>query len=393
MIPKPRPRLGSVVSAGASPNALSALERLSLEQASRLLDEIAVALKSGRDVRLLRQTVANLLGPLIARTEKLDTLPEPLFRWALTELHVQDLERFAKLPPGRMAEAIEAYEVALARADLRLLRSKLDADIWDDYVEQARFKIAGTVFTPAFNGFRSSHLQKAFEADLRLGRRYAEPAALNWALEQAARGRFRNLLVAEFGDDINGLLRPLRRSARATVPPQMLGPLRELFKSQAGYEAMREALESVGSLGHLLEVDHILEKRFLHSLGMALDQLDFPSFLVPKNVAVARNLLLQGVSDFQYVHSFKTQRMRVLFPYGAEGSFNLQEIYNGYRLHYVHELRLGNSALANLDNIFEEAARLAPDRLPPGGLDRTPLPPELLLASVLRAQARIVDPL
>jgi len=60
---------------------------------------------------------------------------------------------------------------------------------------------------------------------------------------------------------------------------------------------------------------------------------------VPANRFAAANFRVAGVHGFAYVHTVKTELMRKWVPYGTESLFTLQELFDAYRLVFVHELK------------------------------------------------------
>jgi hypothetical protein len=385
----------------ASPLVEDTLRKMERDQVQELLDG-TTALVLRRDAPGVLRLLSDTVNPLLQRIQSVEGIPLPHLEWALPRVHVQDLPGLANLRGPELSAALAAYADALAGGGIDALRQKLPPALWAEYLDAARERVAFTVFTTDFSGFRMANLESAMVRDL-LDQGYkayllrkqrqgaAARLALDWAYQQTERSRYYALLLAEFGPDFKTFLKPLVDRIRYEVTAAAAESFKSLVNTQGTYEGLREALRGLGPYGHLFEVDHILEKRFLHTFNAPIDQGDFPSFLVPKNVAVSKNLAKKNVRSFLYVHTTKTVRMRTLFPYGTEGYFDLQEIYDGYRLVYIHEFGLGDTFAPNLDNVFAEMARLAPERLPRGQrvLDMTAISEAELLTRVVRARARV----
>ncbi len=92
--------------------------------------------------------------------------------------------------------------------------------------------------------------------------------------------------------------------------------------------------------GKFLEVDHLVEKRFLGQLPSAnLDPAGWDAKFVPKNPKIASRLNQYRTRPFPYSHSTKTALLKKLIPHGAEGLFTPQEIWDAHAWAF-RELRI-----------------------------------------------------
>jgi hypothetical protein len=180
-------------------------------------------------------------------------------------------------------------------------------------------------------------------------------------------------------------LRPLRKLKRPSVRINLRGPRTRkprvvtpralrVFEEIAGqvdeYAVLRKKLYG---LGHLFEVDHLIEKRFisLFSAHGGTEHPDtWPSMAVPKNRQVAAQI--PGYTG--YIHLEKTRRMEALIPHQLEELYTPQQVWDAHA-RVLQELGLGDE-LTRVQGLFEQLDLDPPVEFrrtaPPGTFDNWP---------------------
>lgn len=91
--------------------------------------------------------------------------------------------------------------------------------------------------------------------------------------------------------------------------------------------------------GAFWDADHLLEKRFIHSLRDRITDFDTGSLsamLVPKHQGIlARMQEVSSTHIVTYDHSTKTQLMRALIPYTEPDRFSLQQWWDAHVFVYL----------------------------------------------------------
>lgn len=180
-------------------------------------------------------------------------------------------------------------------------------------------------------------------------------------------------------------LRTLRKLKRPSVRINLRGPrtrkprvvtprAMRVFEEIAGqvdeYAVLRKKLYG---LGHLFEVDHLIEKRFISvfSAHGGTEHPDtWPSMAVPKNRQVAAQI--PGYTG--YIHLEKTRRMEALIPHQLEELFTPQQVWDAHA-RVLQELGLGDE-LTRVRGLFEQLDLDPPVEFrrtaPPGTFDNWP---------------------
>lgn len=363
------PQLAHQLLGRTAPMLAEAARGIGREDATRLVQAITSAVTSGAPaaMRELGGQLAAVLAPLLSRVATIDGIPEPLYREAMAFAHVADTEAYLALTDAERVLVAHRFSAAYLAQDPRLLRlHEISSDLAKEYTELVRDAIALRIFNSTLDGFRvtsmnnhalAAALGSGYEA-YRAGKQRAGKVArdvLEWAYNQRPNSRYYPMLVAELGANFKELLRPIVQRARYVVDQAAAGIYDSVMDKLDSYEYLRGLLTGK-KVGHLFQVDHILEKRFaeyfdaLHLIG----QVDFDSIVVPYNSIVVEGLKRHGITTFPYVHTFKTSRLRHWVPYGTEGKFTVQEIYDIYRLVYSHELGLGDRLKDTLNAIFTQ---------------------------------------
>ena len=83
-------------------------------------------------------------------------------------------------------------------------------------------------------------------------------------------------------------------------------------------------------------------------LHLQEDAHTFCAAMVLANRFAAANFRAAGVHGFAYVHTVKTELMRKWVPYGTEGLFTLQELFDTCRLVFVHELKFTDDTFLSM---------------------------------------------
>ena len=405
-----------------SPMLAEAVGDITEPEAARLVQamETAATSRSSAAFRELGDAVTEILLPRLAKAESIGEIPVPRYREVMRLTNVADAPAFLTLTAAQRATVAGRYAEAILRGDPGLLRlAEISPELAKQYDDLVTDAVIGRVFTASLDGFRTATMDnpalgtslgagyEAYKAaKLRAGK--TPRNVLDWAFQQRPNSRYYPMLVAELGPDFKELLRPVVKAARYAVDQNAADAYTLVLGMVTTYEILR-ALLTGKNVGHLLQADHILEQRFAKYFEglLPIGTDNFQTIVVPYNSTVVEGLKKFGHVVFPYTHTQKTALLRRLIPYGTEGTFTVQEIYNAYRLAYLHEFGLAETAQFKeaLDTIFTEfwavvrkeareagaaAAkdiRLA-DVLRKRGLDTTELTREQLLESVMRAQSR-----
>jgi hypothetical protein len=192
------------------------------------------------------------------------------------------------------------------------------------------------IFTEDMTSFANSMLRWEYDDYLvRIARAKMSPKApLDWLLD-TTREWVRAYLRAHLGDDYRTVI----KAAHGRLPNQvtLTAAMLRHYDNVAAmginqYNKMQNRVRKVSGFGYLFELDHIIEQRFIRRLRewteAVPEYLAFQAFLVPKNAAVAAEMVrLDPTSHLiRYVHQAKTDMMRALIPHGAESLFTAQQI-------------------------------------------------------------------
>lgn len=165
-------------------------------------------------------------------------------------------------------------------------------------------------------------------------------------------------------------LRGPRTRKPRVVTPRALRVFEEIAGQVDEYAILRKKLYG---LGHLFEVDHLIEKRFISvfSAHGGTEHTDtWPSLAVPKNRQVAAQI--PGYTG--YIHLEKTRRMEALIPHQLEELFTPQQVWDAHA-RVLQELGLGDE-LTRVRGLFEQLDLDPPVEFrrtaPPGTFDNWP---------------------
>jgi hypothetical protein len=372
--PVVRDAVASYLRRSIGPLLADALTRMPDEDARKLFLAVEEALAdlSLARVKALAALLNELLVPLLAGTKYVDNIPVPLYRAAMEVVQVAETESFRLLPAADQITALQRFRRALAAGDPGLLDlGSISRDLASEYHRMIEDQVISHVFNPQLTGFRVpsgggiiSGLELGYQS-YQAGKLLKGAQARNvveWALKLDSRTRYYALLVAQLGPDFKRVLKPIAARYRILVPDHGAHFYQDVAGLYHSYVELR-ALVSKAGLGAILQVDHILEQRFgkyyIHLAEYGTDE--FLSHVVPTNSTVVENLrevfqrLGLGPLKVTYTHVQKTARLRELIPYGQEGKYTVQEVYNAYRRVYEHEFGLGEEFVRKtLTPIFEE---------------------------------------
>lgn len=349
-----------------SPLVRDALRRMDPKAAQRVLTELeaVVAKADPAAIKRLSAVLNAEVIPLLVNLPRTSGIPTLLYVEAMEAVHVADTAVYAALTPTQQRAAAVAFARARGAADPALLRlADISLELEAEYNDLVRDVIVQKVLGPTMEGFRLPLLQPAILAEgigtghttytagkLRLGRRSAE--LLEWLAAQQSNSRYHSLAQAELGPDFyRNILKPILDSRRYAVDRAAAKFLADHMDTVDDYRSGRE-LVSVAGLGRLIQLDHLFEQRFLRYMDEVLhlqeDAHTFAAEMVPANRFAAANFRAAGVHGFAYVHTVKTELMRKWVPYGTEGLFTLQELFDTCRLVFVHELKFTDDTFLSM---------------------------------------------
>lgn len=369
------PALSPYLRRHLSPLLVDAIKRLPDSDASRLLRGIedSVIDVSRAKVKSLAGLLNDLVRPLIEATPYVDNIPAPLFAHAMKSVDLADTATFELLDGAERLEALANFRRAQAADDPGLLQlNRISPVLSAEYSARILDNVVSRVFTPDLTGFRRAAWGPV-TSGLNLGYQTYETGklldgildyrnVLEWALVQAQRGNSRYVppLVAELGPDIERLLGPLVKADRYKVTATTARYFQSVNGIFGSYKPLRDGAAGLG-IGHVLNADHLLEVRFLHTFeGLeGYGQGEFLSLMVPYNNVCVENLRVAFAAlglpppKVPYTHVLKTSRMQALVPKEIQGKFTVQEIFDAYRLLYVHEFGFGDDLFQGaLEHIF-----------------------------------------
>ena len=282
------------------------------------------------------------------------------------------IEAIKSRTPGRVMDGIksasqkEVREITSTIEDIaagKLRPYKLTAHI-DDLLKKylkpvlADERLIFKILNANGRNFRIPELNAGFTSYFFRKGKQAAKDVLGWALAQRKGSRYFNILQRELGEHWAEIIKEIRKIRdAATVTPRALKIVEEYFMMPHHYRDIKSKTEK---MGHLIEVDHITEKRFLSSprIGGEVDIDDLLAVPVAKNPAIARQLPRNLV---QYVHTHKTAMMKDLIPHGYEDLFSIQDWLDATVA--VHKsLGMGDDYIKK--NIFSEFEFLAKHATP-----------------------------
>ncbi|MCP3785595.1 hypothetical protein NLX85_19725 [Micromonospora sp. A3M-1-15] len=270
----------------------------------------------------LRRMVDDVDGPARPGSllKRLKSLPEPQ-----QEKLVKMLEAAAANPRAAAATLAKGVQDVLQETKQA---SKQAEDLLDLDVH--------ALFTEDMASFANSMLRWEYDDYLvRVARISKDPKApLDWLLA-TKREWVHAYLTAHLGDDYRTVVKAAhgRLPNQVTLTPAMLGHYDKVARMGINqYNTMQNQVRKVSGFGYLFELDHIIEQRFIRRLRewteAVPEYLAFQAFLVPKNAAVAAQMIRVDPSShvIRYVHQAKTDIMRTLIPHGSESLFSVQQI-------------------------------------------------------------------
>ncbi len=204
-------------------------------------------------------------------------------------------------------------------------------------VQQERFWLR-KFFNADGTGFVDSELEYYYQKYLARKAAKGENARnpVEWCLAQKGKSRILVELHKKLGRGYQPILRrAMPEYLSVDLPTEAVSVFRKFEGAPLGYLELRRILKKAGkNIGQFVEVDHILEKRFLKSPkidGNYFDEDDIFSFLVPKNESVAHILTKELGSDhILYVHITKTRILNSLIPHGYEDFFTIQQWWDAH---------------------------------------------------------------
>ncbi|MCP2329405.1 hypothetical protein HDA40_007912 [Hamadaea flava] len=292
----------------------------------------ALGLSVGSLVKSIR---ARAVAAVAARLDNLaDQLPEAVLNGPLFDVMRQmpkgDQEALAKalgkaLEAGDAVAGVKAVQQAVAqtlkRADATVKQAIVDGMVRD-------------LFTEDLSSFRNTFLRVSFDTyKIKNPTGILTPVA--W-------------LRSTKGMWVNGYMRQMLGSNWKIVLAESLGlagsrvkkfdqaMLKQydliVSKGLIEYAEAKKLVAMVPGLGRHVELDHLVEQRFIRQSIEWVDALPEDAalmvFPVPKNAAAAAEILRIDPSSkiIEYVHTAKTDVMRQLIPHGAEHLFTVQQI-------------------------------------------------------------------
>jgi hypothetical protein len=265
-----------------------------------------------------------------------DVVPEIVHARAFEVISPVDLPSFTGLDPSAQTAVLDLFvsyrqgvKGALSVVD------ELAPTLQREYGELFDLWRATGVFDVTFTGFTIPRLQEGFRKYLARGGR---KNAVEWAIAQRS-GQYVDLLKQRLGGGFKDLLRQVAEQQYWEVPAAAKLVFEKYANRVQAYWWLRARVPT--GMGKWLQVDHILERRFMkrpqfgdYELADLTD--DFQSLLVARNPAVAR----QVAAHSYYVHSVKTELLRRLIPHHLENNYSLQNILDAYVVVFVHQLKV-----------------------------------------------------
>ncbi|NES30331.1 hypothetical protein GCE86_07505 [Micromonospora terminaliae] len=286
--------------------------------ATRLSEELARLEGLTAD---LRRILADADGPARSRAflKRLESLPE------------RQQEKLVKMLETTIANPRAAPRLAKAVQDVLQETKKASKE-----AEELLDLDVRAMFTEDMTSFSNSMLRWEYDEYLAwASRNRKDPKApLDWLLA-TERQWVRGYLTAHLGDDYRAVI----KAAHGRLPGQvtLTAAMLRHYDDVAGmginqYNKMQSRVRKVSGFGYLFELDHIIEQRFIRRLRewteAVPEYLAFQAFLVPKNAAVAAEMIRVDPTShlIRYVHQAKTDMMRALIPHGSESLFTAQQV-------------------------------------------------------------------
>ncbi len=343
-----------------SPIVKAATNSLGTADQAKLAGGLAKA-ATEKDVVKAADTVKEVIDAGVDRLVKSgDFVPSPIVADLTHDIHPAHIANFAELSTEtkyvvnvavdgmrRTADAVGPDTLKLYDDGLSIMRIA-DQQFWDEYVELVEEAAVYRLITPLGDNFRHPVLRDGYQHYKRAkGDDALSP--LKWLSYQSGKSRYRKVLTSHLGDNgYQNVKRVLdgkgQRMTRVTAEniDEAVRVLEAIGMERAGmiftYRALREHTKGVG---RVLEVDHMLEKRFEKLFGtFTIPRDDIMSTIVPKNAWIREELAKRGWTDFSYDHLTKTRLMNRYIPHHREEFFTVEEIYMAHELVLVHELGL-----------------------------------------------------